>query len=109
MSYDYTIGKREGNYTSNGCQIYYNHMEDGIPGLHGLTGKQAAIKISGWIESFKKEMMLYWSHDDIGEPKICEKYDSKNGWGSTLHAVIFLMEILSACNEYPRHKLYISY
>lgn len=109
MSYDVDIGDFEANYTSNGNDIYYNNLDGGLPALDGLTGKQAASKIETWIYNFDREVLDNWESAAIGEPKITEKYDSSNGWGSTIGAIIFLMKILSACNKYPKHKLKISY
>lgn len=109
MSYDVTIGEFTRNYTSNGSEIFYNHMDGGIPALHGLTGNEAGNKISMWIDSFGAEMMSLWDGGAVGEPKLAALYDSKNGWGSTIHAIIFLMSILDACRKNPRNKVDVSY
>lgn len=107
MSYDFSIGDVWLNYTSNLAPFFYDHIpaERGRGGLHelnGLTGKQACAVLS---EALADIDAAYVTTSTIRQR---EKYDAKNGWGSTDGALIFLGRMLAACAANPRKKVDLS-
>ncbi len=105
MSYDVSIGDFSGNYTSNVSGLWYDHMPEGLRGLNGKTGKKAAEIIGEGFDAIHRTMLKTWRDGVVGEPEFCAKYDAKNGWGSTVGALVFLAQIMAACQRYPRRKL----
>lgn len=110
MSYDVSIGDESFNYTSNVAALFYDHIPaetsfGGLHELHGKTGKEA-VEILGqaWNQISKTKMKL-WRERSVGEPEFCAKYDAPNGWGSTVGAMIFLGQIMTACARNPRKKV----
>lgn len=63
MGYDVSIGDYESGYTSNTCDLIYNNLKGGLPSLNGLTGEQAAAKLSKCLVSIDKEALLMWTHE----------------------------------------------
>ena len=115
MSYDVHIGSNSFNYTSNGNALFYDHMPSyetvddngvasqdrgGIPGLDGLTGREAGVRILAGMESMNRERNRLGS-DAPGEPEMCAKYDNPNGWGSLVGMLLFLGRIAAACAAEP--------
>jgi hypothetical protein len=110
MSYDVTIGGEDFNYTFNVSKLFYDHIpanrnRGGLHELHGLTGKQAALIIADAFAAMDRTYIADWSADVDGEPKFCARYDSANGWGSTVGAMLFLANIMGACLRHPRRKV----
>lgn len=115
MSYDVDIAGKSFNFTYNVSPLFYEHFpsnEDGerrgLNSLDGLTGKQAMSRIADFWESLERERHNLWVSAEVGEPRLCAKYDAKNGWGSLVGALIFIAQIQSACAENPRHRVRIS-
>ena len=116
MSYDVSVGQVCLNYTSNGSALFYDHMppgesdnashlRGGLWTLHGLTGSQAAKLIADAFDRIDETRCKLWRTDDVGEPELCKLYDSPNGWGSTIGALLFLARIQAACIRNPRAKV----
>lgn len=117
MSYDVCVGPISLNYTSNGCALFYDHMppvdtdqpnrpdhphlRGGLWTLHGLTGAEAALLIADAFTRIEQTRMKLWEDRVVGEPEFCKLYDSPNGWGSTIGALLFLARIQAACVHYP--------
>lgn len=110
MSFDVKVGSFEENYTYNSLgPMCRDHLhKDGLWYLHGLTGKQAHRQISQFWESLFSEKQSLWMEKSIGEPALQAKYDSPNGWGSCVGAMLFMARLTSACAEHPRHKVLVS-
>lgn len=107
MSYDVTIGHANFNYTSNVSALFYDHFPNGkgLRGIHGMTGRQAAIEIGRAFEAMNNtRYQLYVDHVP-GEPRMEQRYNAKNGWGSMAGALMFLGQIAGACARYPRHRV----
>ena len=110
MSYDVSIGDKSFNYTGNVSRLFYDHIPSetsngGLHELHGRTGKQACVILQKAFERLSATRRDLYVDRVAGEPRFCEKYDAKNGWGSAVGALMFLGEILAACAEFPRHKV----
>ena len=105
MSYDIDIADDEFNYTYNLSNFFHRHIDGGLYALNGLTGKQALVVMDIAWESITAEKMSHWSSADVGEPKFCEKYDSPNGWGSTVGALVLLGRLTASFANHPRHKI----
>lgn len=110
MSYDVSIGDESFNITSNVGKLFYDHIpqvdsEGGLHELDGKTGKQAFMILSGAIEKINRTRIDLWRESDVGEQKFCARYDAKNGWGSTVGAILFLTRVMAACVRNPRNKV----
>ena len=113
MSYDVSIGNESFNYTSNVGPLFYDHIPamDSRGGLHeldGKTGKQALDIIRSAFDRIQNTRHQLWRGDATGDPELCAKYDAPNGWGSTVGALIFLAQIMSACAANPRKRVRLS-
>lgn len=113
MSYDVYIGEHSFNYTFNVSKLFYDHIPDGGKGgglreLDGITGKASAALLFDAFERIEGTHMKYWRNNVVGEPEFCALYDSPNGWGSTVGALIFLSQILGACAKSPRKRVRVS-
>lgn len=111
MSYDVSIGNWDGNFTHNSLgPICYNHLDskDGLNSLHGLKGYEAMILLSAFWDSVNAERHSLGLCETVGEPSLCEKYDSPNGWGSFVGALIFMGGLTCACGLYPKSKIDVS-
>lgn len=89
------------NYTNNAGKLFYKHLEGGIPGLDGLLGSQALMRIRAFWMNLERERIDTWINGVPGEPTLCERYDAPNGWGSLIGALIFLAKIQGECEKYP--------
>ena len=111
MSYDVTIGTFSGNMTSNASSVWRDHIpgaegsEDtqrgGLLRLHGLTGSEALPILA---EAFEN---LAYTRRSIGEPKMAAKYDTPNGWGSLIGAIIFIGQVMGACATNPDSVIHV--
>jgi len=111
MSYDVKIGKWEGNFTHNSLgPLCYNHlcMDDGIKVLDGLTGYEAVPYLVTFWARLDDERHSMWKTDIVGEPDLCNKYDSINGWGSLVGAMNFMGAVTAACGMYPKSLISVS-
>jgi len=113
MSADVWIGEDSFNYTHNVSKLFYDHIPDegkggGLRELEGLTGKQACAVLKSFFEKVSRTKMRLWKSESIGEPEFCSLYDAKNGWGSTVGALLFMSQILAACAVNPRKRVGIS-
>lgn len=110
MSYDINIAGESFNYTSNVGALWYDYLDeqDGLKSLDGLTGKQAAARLSKFWSRVQDSRHRNYSEGVPGEPALCAKYDSPNGWGSLVGALILTGQIHSACATNPRHKVSVS-
>ena len=108
MGFDVKIGDWDGNYTHNSLgKLCYNHLdkESGLKSLDRKTGREASAMLESFWESIHCEKLHLWQNGIPGEPKLSEKYDSPNGWGSLIGALIFMGELTAACRNYPRRKV----
>lgn len=106
MSYDVSIRGWSGNYTSNLGPFFYRFIceagpngRGGIPGLHQLTGRQAADRIArslAHVAAVEKDETL-------------SRYDAENGWGDHKGAIRFLREIKAACEAAPRCRVHVDW
>lgn len=101
MSYDVSIGDQSFNYTYNLSAFFRDHMPEGINGLSGLTGKQAAASLSAAF------VQIHTTYGRTGKAHICAKYDAPNGWGSVVGALIFLGRLMAACQANPRKRVHV--
>ncbi len=107
MSYDFGIGDYSSNYTWNVSEMFYEHIpvddegkRGGIHQLHGLTGKQASRLLSRFFRSAHDEILR------IGPDAFQAKYDPENKWGSAIGGLIIMAELLAACADHPRKRVY---
>lgn len=110
MSYDVSIADRNFNYTYNVSKLFHDHIPDfgnggGLGEIDGMRGRAAGDILAGAIDLIRCSVFAFWSDDDVGEPKFCALYDSPNGWGSTVGAILFLSQIMAACYQHPSHKV----
>jgi hypothetical protein len=108
MSYHVSIGSFEGNYTWNSLSpLCYVHLSEknGLRSLDGMTGREACDALRSFWDSVHGEKLKHWAIESAGEPEFCKKYDSPNGWGSTVGALIFMGQLTAACAAHPRHKV----
>lgn len=112
MSYDVSIGNCYLNYTYNLSRFFHDHIANGdvtgIQALHGLTGKQAVLVLGAAQERIHRTYLSGWTDGEVGSNHFTSIYDSDNGWGSTAGAIIFLMGIMAACSQNPRHKVHVA-
>lgn len=112
MSYDLNIGDESFNYTFNVSKLFYDHIEDngaggGLHELDGKNGKQCGDILAVALEGIQETYLSCWSEKHVGEPLFCARYDSKNGWGSTVGALVFLSRVMAACYQNPRKRLHV--
>jgi hypothetical protein len=106
MSYDVTIGKESLNYTSNLFRLWYDHMPDmgqgkrGLREIDGLTGKKAANLLARCLVNMHRTYQK--------DPAMAYLYDSPNGWGTTLGAILFTSELMGLCMAHPRSRVWVS-
>lgn len=110
MSYDIDIAGDSFNYTYNVSAVFYDHMPrngtiGGLRNLDGLTGKQAALVLGNAFDRLNDTYLRMWAENGSGPAAMSAKYDSPNGWGSLLGAIIFLGRIMGACAANPRHRV----
>ena len=110
MSYDLHIGDFGANITFNCGKFFYAHIENrglggGLRELDGKTGKQCVEILAGAFDSIHNERRSMWKENVVGEPDFCAKYDSPNGWGSTVAAMNFLERVMAACAIMPRKRV----
>lgn len=108
MSYDIwmegpdgnTLGKSL-NYTSNVSGVFYDHMTGGLHAIKNMPGYEALPIIMRFWDNLHETKMKMWQSDAVGEPKLTQKYDPKNGWGSLIGAMLFLAQFQSEVIKYP--------
>lgn len=115
MSYDVSVGPEGFNYTYNVSALFFDHIPEvegercgGLRALDGKTGRQALEILADAADRIHGTKMRLWAERAVGEPDFCALYDSPNGWGSTVGALIFLMQIMAACAQHPRSKVRVS-
>jgi hypothetical protein len=122
MSYDFSIGDVSINYTSNGAALYHDHLPatetrpSGLQAIHGLKGSEAGVLLGSMLQRINNERISYipepknWKDKPIvGEPQMCAKYDSPNGWGSLIAQLIFIGRIAAACAAHPNEIVEFHY
>lgn len=112
MSYDVSIGSFSRNYTSNVSALWYDHIPDmgqggGLRELHGLTGAKAVSILADAFAAMNRTRHSLCVDGGIGESEMSAKYDSRNGWGSMVGAIIYMGEIMGACAANPRKKVHV--
>lgn len=86
-----------GNYTSNVSPMWRKAIpEEGVRGLHGLTGEEALWKLRIGIEYMETHM------DKM------RAMNPTNGWGNAEGALSYLEAIRKVCEEHPKAKVYVS-
>lgn len=123
MSYDVSIGDFDGNYTSNAGKLFHKHIVltrtmdqiTGLQALDGLQGEEASpILADAWknINAERRELSRpssgWKDNGDVGEPEMEKLYNSLNGWGSLVGALVFLGEITAACACNPHERISVS-
>lgn len=122
MSTNIYIGDKCFNMTWNVSQFFYDHIpavesEDpreaagGWHAFHGKTGTQAIEIINEAYERIEHTRNSFSYADGarmVGERDFCEKYDPPNGWGSTVHALVFLGKFAVACAMNPSSTVRVS-
>lgn len=118
MSYDIQLGELDINYTSNVSAVFHDHIMrarkgtlgiiTGLQALHDLTGKEAAPYLLNAWEALNQTRHRLYKDGAVGEPVMSAQYDSKNGWGSLIGALIVLGQLTAACALYPKDKIHIS-
>lgn len=89
------------NMTSNIGKIFYDHVNGGIPALDGMTSVQALVHIDNFWDKIEQTRIMLWRENTVGEPKLSQLYDSPNGWGSLIGALIWIGRIQSALVANP--------
>jgi hypothetical protein len=107
MSFDIRIGAWDGNYTFNSLgPLARAHLHpDGLSHLDGMTGEQASEALRHFWGSVSREVTARWRTEIVGEPDFCATYDSTNGWGSTVGALVFMGELTAACALQPLSRV----
>lgn len=129
MSYDVSIGDFSVNITNNIRQLFLDHLPNveraaaehgltaddialqargGLYSLYGLTGRDAIEPLSAFFNNVRNRMFDGNETGTVGHPFFCAKYDSKNGWGSTLGGVVAMGRLLAACSRFPDDRIRIS-
>ena len=112
MSADVWIGDEGHNYTHNTSRLWHDHLQDGdltgLSVLDGKTGAEAFRLMKDAFDKIHRTCINDWKLEDVGEPVFCRKYDSSNGWGSTVGGLIFLAKIMASCASHPRKKVRVS-
>lgn len=113
MSYDIHIGGEDMNCTFNLSRLFYDHIADrgkggGLKELHGETGRVCSAILAEAFDSMARLQSRLWRNNVTGAPEFCAQYDPPNGWGSTVAGILFLGQLMAACNAHPRHKLTLS-
>lgn len=111
MSYDVAIGDWGMNMTSNIAPVFNDHLHgpEGWSGLHsinGLKGEEALPYLATAWRALNRTRCSFGG-GSVGEPEMCAKYDSPNGWGSLVGALIFLGQLTTACGMYPEERIYV--
>ena len=98
------------NHTSNTSRfwhelikVYYEDIDEdetGLQALYGMKGKDAGLILEDAIGDVRGLMR---SEDDIK----LTRFDSKNGWGSALSALLYMTEIMIACKNHPKKTLFV--
>jgi len=111
MSYEVWLVNQDGksvddtseNYTTNTSEMLYKHFpgSEGIHCLNGVSCVRALEFIKYFWDNFNNEMINLWDVKTIGEPALCAKYDSPNGWGSTIGTIMFIIRIQEHCIKNP--------
>jgi hypothetical protein len=108
MSYDIYLevdgGGREpievywSNYTSNVAPMWRRAMPDtdGVAGLHGMAATDVVPLLERGIAYFNENQA------DL------DAMNPENGWGDREGAVLELVNLLSACRDYPKTTIRIS-
>jgi len=102
MSWDVYLHKKKwmddeievGNHTYNVCPMYLRAMGNGLTDL--LNGKKCKDVIP-ILTKGRQEM--------IDNPKIYKKMNPPNGWGSYESAILFLGDIIIACEKHKDYKI----
>lgn len=102
MSYDVEIAGEYFNYTYNLSPLFRTHMHGGVRSLDGLRGRSAVNALDRFFASVQIE------RDRIGQSGMKEKYDAPNGWGTFVGGMTFMLNIKTACEQYPRHKVRVT-
>lgn len=116
MSYDIYIGSDSFNYTWNLAPLFHTHINSdrdgdkntGLQCLDGLTGKEALPILERFWTSLERERLVLWRNKQVGEPRLSDKYDSDNGWGSLIGALILIGLLQSACSRNRKSKIKVS-
>ena len=77
-----------------------NEQETGLQALYGMKGKDAGLILEDAIGDVRGLMR---SEDDIK----LTRFDSQNGWGSALSALLYMTEIMIACKNHPKKTLFV--
>ena len=117
MSYDFSIGDISINYTSNSAALYHDHLPatetrpSGLQAINGLKGWKAGLLLSLMLQNINNERISHHTMTTkfVGEPQMCAKYDSPNGWGSLVGQLIFIGRIAAACAAYPNEIVEFHY
>lgn len=107
MSYDVSIGNESFNYTWSMTQFFRDHIEGnenggGLNELMDKTGAEAFIILRGAIDN------IHTTYLTLGKDEICRRYDSSNGWGSVIGAIIFISQVMAACAANSDEKVLVS-
>lgn len=96
MSYDLNIGQEEANFTSN-INLLLSELDGSfLRDLNGLTGKQAANKISVWIRIIMENPSYY-------------KRKCSTEWGTFEQCLVVLFELLDLSIYNPKNTWHVTY
>tara|TARA_B100000745_G_scaffold23857_1_gene15875 strand:+ start:128 stop:571 length:444 start_codon:yes stop_codon:yes gene_type:complete len=86
----------------------------GLWALEGLTGEEALPYLKDFFKEIYADIYkddcngsVYSSKEKDGLNKLRRKYDAENGWGCMVSAMIVTSELMCACAEYPKAKLWM--
>lgn len=98
MSYDVSIEKRctcgsgsidVGNYTSNCSKMLVSGCGKSLSEFNGMKASDALLDLRKGYE---------WMQSHLDE---CKKMNPSNGWGDYKSWIVFIGEIIQACEELP--------
>lgn len=122
MSYDISVFDKRYkeraqrfNYTYNLSKFFHTHLIDsdneentGLQILNGKTGNQAYFILKDALHRIEATRERLHVRNEIGEATFCLEYDSSNGWGSTVGAIMLISLLLVACVDQPEAIISIS-
>lgn len=101
MSYDISFDNfEEFNHTLNQAKLFHKHIrhgdKTGVQALDGLFISDVKPILVQALRDIEKEVEADWRVDVPGNPIFCAKYDSPNGWGSAISAILFIANVLGS-------------
>lgn len=92
------------NYTFNGAQLWRDYLhEDGLTGLYGMTGAEAAEHLSVFFSKLNSNLRL-GGNVPLTE-HLRDRYNPVNGWGCFEAQLALAGELMAVCYQHPTAKV----